>query len=80
MAKTKTPFDKIMSVRTKLAMFVEYGDAAIQGQSYKDFASDVREAFEYLMSFRNIINGMVSMDEQPERAVLPYLEELSEDA
>jgi hypothetical protein len=73
MARTKTPFDKILAARNKLAMFVEYGEPALGGQSFKGFAEEVNEAFEYLMSFRNIINGMVSLEEPPDRAVLPYL-------
>jgi hypothetical protein len=75
--KAETPFHKIMTVRTALGLYVEYGDVALQqrGQTAQEFAADVRECFEYLMSFRNIINGMVSFDEPPEKAVLPYLPE-----
>jgi hypothetical protein len=72
--KPQTPFDKIMFTRTKLRLFVEYGDQALQGQTVPEFAADVAECFEYLMAFRNIINGMVSFDEPPARAVLPYLD------
>ncbi len=71
--KTETPFHKIMLVRSKLRLYVEYGDAALQGQTVQEFAADVLECFEWLMEFRNIINGMVSFDEAPSRAVLPYL-------
>lgn len=71
--RTEKPFDKIMVTRTKLGLFVEYGEAALDGQTPQEFAADVRECFEYLMSFRNIINGMVSFEQKPEDAVLPYL-------
>jgi hypothetical protein len=71
--KSETPFHKIMTVRSKLGLYIEYGDHALDGQTPQEFAADVRECFEYLMAFRNIINGMVSLEETPERAVLPYL-------
>lgn len=71
--KPEKPFNKIMMVRSKLRMFVEYGDHALDGQTPQEFAADVLECFEYLMEFRNIVNGMVSFDETPSRAVLPYL-------
>jgi hypothetical protein len=76
------PFDKLMTVRAKLRMYVEYGDHALDGQTPQEFAADVQECFELLMDFRNIINGMVSFNETPQRAVLPYLnsEDLREDA
>lgn len=71
--KTETPFHKIMVTRANLRMFVEYGDAALKGQTPQEFAADVMECFEWLMEFRNIINGMVALDEAPSRAVVPYL-------
>lgn len=71
--KTETPFHKILQVRSKLGLYIEYGDNALGDQTPQEFASDVRECFEYLMEFRNIINGMVSFDEAPSRAVVPYL-------
>ncbi len=71
--KNPTPFDKIMTARSKLSLFVEYGEHALGGQSVGDFLADLNECFGYLMTFRNIINGMVSFDETPERSVLPYL-------
>lgn len=71
--KTETPFHKIMVTRAKLGMYVEHGDVALGEQTAQEFAADVRECFEYLMSFRNIINGMVGFDQPPELAVLPYL-------
>ena len=71
--KTETPFHKILQARSKLGLYIEYGDNALGDQTPQEFASDVRECFEYLMEFRNIINGMVSFDEAPSRAVVPYL-------
>lgn len=71
--KSETPFNKIMNVRTKLRLYVEYGDAALGEQTPQEFATDTLECFEHLMEFRNIINGMVSFDEAPSRAVVPYL-------
>lgn len=79
----ETPFDKIMTVRTALGLYVDHGDTLLQqrGQTAREFAADVRECFEYLMAFRNIINGMVSFNEPPERAMLFYLpDDLREDA
>jgi hypothetical protein len=72
--KTEKPFDKIVLTQGKLKMFVEFGEAALRGQTVQEFAADVLECFGYLMTFRNIINGMVRFDEAPEQAVLPYLE------
>jgi hypothetical protein len=81
MAKSEKPFNKIMIVRARLAMYVEHGEAALQGQTPQEFATEVHECFSYLMEFRNIINGMVSFDQTPSRAVLPYLsEEVLQDA
>lgn len=71
--KPEKPFAKIQTTRAKLDMYVEFGDLALDGQSPQDFAAEVREAFAYLIDFRNIINGMVSLDEAPAEAVLPYL-------
>jgi hypothetical protein len=71
--RDEKPFNKILSARSKLRMYVEYGDHAIVGQTPQEFAADVLECFEYLMEFRNIINGMVGFDEAPSRAVIPYL-------
>jgi hypothetical protein len=71
--KQETPFNKIMLVRSKLGLFVQYGDAALGEQTPQQFAADVAECFEHLMEFRNIINGMVSFDQAPSRAVIPYL-------
>ena len=71
--KTEKPFNKIMLTRAKLGMFVQYGDAALDGQTAQEFAADVHECLEYLMEFRNIVNGMVTFDEAPSRAVVPYL-------
>lgn len=70
---TQTPFHKIVTVQTKLGLYVEYGDRALEGQTPQEFAADVKECFEYLMAFRNIINGMVSFDDTPEHSVLRYL-------
>lgn len=73
MPKSEKPFNKIIAVRTKLGLYIEYGDHALDGQTPQRFAEDVRECFEYLMDFRNIINSMVSFNEPPTRAVIPYL-------
>ena len=73
MARKEKPFDKIMLTKGKLDMYVQYGDIALKGQPPQEFASEVKEAFGYLMDFRNIINGMVRFDEAPDRAVIPYL-------
>jgi hypothetical protein len=72
--KSETPFHKLMTVRAKLRMYVEYGDHALDGQTPQEFAAEVQECFALLMDFRNIINGMVSFDQTPQRAVLPYIE------
>lgn len=64
-----------MTVRSKLRMYIEYGDHALGDQTPQEFAADVLECFEHLMEFRNIINGMVSFDQEPSRAVLPYISE-----
>jgi hypothetical protein len=71
--KIEKPFDKLLRVRTTLPLYIEYGDRALQGKSLQEFIVEVNECFELLMTFRNIINGMVSFDEAPEHAVLQYL-------
>lgn len=71
--KTETPFHKIMTIRAKLRMYVEYGDHALNGQTPQEFAADIQEIVEYLMDFRNMVNSMVSFDDTPSRSVLPYI-------
>lgn len=71
--KPEKPFHKIMVTRAKLRMFVEYGDNALDGQTAQEFAADVQECMEHLMELRNIINGMVTLDEPPARAALAYI-------
>jgi hypothetical protein len=74
MARRKEkPFDKIMATRTKLQQYLHYGESALHDQNINDFLTDVAECYGYLMDFRNIINGMVSFDETPQQAVVPYL-------
>jgi hypothetical protein len=80
MTKPAKPFHKITMIQSRLQMYVEYGDAALQGQTPREFATEVAEAFGYLMDFRNIINGMVGFDDTPKRAALPYLEDVREKA
>lgn len=70
---SEKPFNKLMTIRARLRMYVEYGDHTLDGQTPQEFGKDVLECFELLMEFRNIINGMVSFDDTPSRAVLPYL-------
>ena len=71
--KPEKPFDKIISARVTLGLYVQHGDAALGGKTPQEFAAEVHECFEYLMEFRNIINGMVGFNEAPSKAVLPYL-------
>lgn len=71
--KPETPFHQIMLTRNKLKLYIEYGDHALDGQTPQEFAADVHRCMEYLIDFRNIINGMVALEEPPGRAVLPYL-------
>lgn len=71
--KPKKPFHKILTTRAKLGMFVELGDRALGEQSAQEFAAEVLECFDHLMAFRNIVNGMVSLDEPPARAALAYV-------
>ena len=71
--KKESIFDKMMVTKTRLAMYARYGEQALQGQSPQDFAKDVNECMDHLMSFRNIVNGMVSFDEAPEQAALFYI-------
>lgn len=67
------PFDKIMLTRSKLDLFIEYGDAALQGQQFPDFMRDVRECYGHLLTFRNLVNSMVGLEETPEEAVRAFL-------
>ena len=71
--KSQTPFDKMMVTQARLHMYVQHGDVALQGQAPQEFAAEVKECMDHLMTFRNIINGMVSFDEVPERAALFYI-------
>jgi hypothetical protein len=71
--RKETPFDKIMTARAKLDMFVRYGDVALKEQSFAEFAAEVNEAFGFLMDFRNMVQGMVTFSEEPGLAVIPYM-------
>lgn len=74
MAKgSEKPFNKIMMVRARLRLYVEHGEHALDGLTAQEFAAETMECFDYLLEFRNIVNSMVSLDEPPSRAVLPYL-------
>jgi hypothetical protein len=76
--KTETPFHKIMVMQTRLRLYVEHGDAALDGQTPQQFAADVLECFEHLMTFRNIVNGMISFNLPPAEAARMYLPESGE--
>lgn len=71
--REETPFNKIMKVHSILAMYVQYGDVALQGQTPQEFAADVRQSFDWLLEFRNMVNTMAALDESPARAALPYM-------
>jgi len=71
--KAEKPFNTIMQTRSILEMYVKYGDAALQDKTPQEFAAETLAAFDHLMTFRNIINGMVSFDEEPEDAALFYI-------
>jgi hypothetical protein len=75
---TEKPFHKILMTGTKLRLYVEHGDLALDGQTPQQFAADVLECFEHLMTFRNIVNGMVSFNEPPAEAARMYLPEPGE--
>lgn len=76
--KTEKSFDKIMLTSSKLRMYVEYGDVALKGQTPQQFAADVLECFEHLLTFRNIVNRMVSFDQPPADAARMHLPESGE--
>lgn len=69
------PFHKIMVTHSKLRAYVEHGDLALDKQTPREFAADVLECFEHLMTFRNIVNGMVSFERAPADAARMYLPE-----
>lgn len=79
MARKPKPFDKIMMTKSKIDLFVQYGEHALGEQTIGEFMADVKEVVGYLMDLRNIINGMVSFDEPPQQAVRPYLDDLPGD-
>lgn len=76
--KGEKPFHKIMLTSSKLRLYVEHGDLALDGQTPQQFAADVLECFEHLMTFRNIVNGMVSFEQAPAEAARMYLPEPGE--
>jgi hypothetical protein len=71
--REETPFDKIMVVASRLRLYTQYGDHALGDQTPQQFAGDVLEAFEHLMVFRNIVNGMASFEQRPEEAAASYI-------
>lgn len=76
--REQTPFDKLMMVRSRLRMYVEYGDHALDGQTPQEFAAEIQESMDLLMDFRNMVNSMASLEETPQRAVLVYVDDLRE--
>lgn len=76
--REQTPFDKLMMVRSRLRMYVEYGDHALGGQTPQEFAAEIQESMDLLMDFRNMVNSMASLEETPQRAVLVYVDDLRE--
>lgn len=71
--KPSRPLDKILDVRSRVELFIRYGDHALGGKTIAEFMPEVSEVLEYLMDFRNMVNAMASLDESPSEAVLPYL-------
>lgn len=71
----ETPFDKILITGGKLRLYVKYGEVALDGQTVQEFAVDVQECFQYLMDFRNIVNGMVGLEVPPADAAKMHLDE-----
>jgi hypothetical protein len=71
--KPPRPLDKILDVRSRVELFIRYGDHALGGKTIAEFMPEVSEALGYLMDFRNMVNAMSSLDEAPSEAVLPYL-------
>lgn len=71
--KPPCPLDKILDVRSRVDLFIRYGDHALGDKTIADFMPEVSEVLEYLMDFRNMVNAMASLDEAPSQAVLPYL-------
>jgi len=79
-SKNQKPLEKIVLTQGKLQMFVTLGDVALDGQTPQEFASEVLEAFQLLMEFRNMVSAMSKLDEAPSEAVLAYIDTPSSEA
>ena len=74
--KGKAPLEKILRTRQTLRLYAEHGEAVFKNADEKKQALiDAGDCLAILMDFRNIINGMVDLTEEPCVAVLPYLDE-----
>jgi hypothetical protein len=72
--KSDTPFDRIFRTRAELDMLVRHPEMLDRVEVAK-LVADAQFTVATLMKFRNIINGMVALDEDPSDAVRPYLDE-----
>ena len=71
--KPQTPLDKILYVKTMTRLYLTHEEHALGGETVLEFMVKVDEVLGYLMDFRNMVNAMASLDEDPSQAVLPYL-------
>lgn len=68
MARKRPPLDDVVMTRSKLEMYVQYGDAALKGQSPQEFAAEVLAAYKHLMDVRNIVLAVSRLDQAPSDA------------
>ncbi|MEY1555296.1 hypothetical protein AB3Y40_06640 [Yoonia sp. R2331] len=74
MPKKESTLNKIIMTRTKLGLWVNYGDVALDGQEPQEFAAEVKECFDALMDFRNIVSAMASLEGEPKDRAREFLE------
>lgn len=71
--KPERPFAKILDVKSRVRLYLQFGEHALGGKTVAEFMAEIDETLEHLMDFRNMVNAMVAFDEAPGQAVLPYL-------
>ena len=73
--KQEKPFNRILMASGKLAMWKNHGDKIFDSESEKDeLLQEAAFAVQTLLDFRNIVNGIVGLDQDPREAAKPYLE------
>lgn len=70
--KMERPFALVSMAQSTLSMAVQYPEA-FNEENLRKLVADAHIAMGYLMDFRNIVNSMAGLDEEPQDAALVHI-------